>query len=323
MTDPLRTRVAYTYEESAPGVPYWGPNTVTTDLIPGQTDIAIENLLPNKRYYVKTWNEDQFGNKSREIETFINTPPPTRLVLLSLSANGYLDSGSPMRAYVSIPSSVTVVREAIINLAFRQFMAPAQDAASGGTTTSNTDGAATTPSGGGSTSGASSASSSNNGSASFGLGTNPTSGTSGAASAGTAHTHSAGTYADTSAVQTDGGHSHPIPHTHTTPSHTHTTPDHSHAIAAHGHALTYGTFEETYPTSHSVSLILYKRIDDAWSLIHTTSGLTADLQAVDWTAYLTGPGDWRIEAISAAAQPNGGRLGLDLFGTLSLTVADS
>lgn len=301
----IKTRVAYTYEEVSPGVPYWGPNTVTTDLLPDQSDIAIENLVSGRTYYVKTWNEDQFGNKSREILRAVNTPTPTRVMPLAFSANGFLDSGSPLYAFVKVPANVKSVDEAAITLAFRQFMAPATAAAASGSLTSD--------SGGGSTSGSSSAASSNNASETFGLGTLSNSGTSGAASTGTAHTHSVGSYATPDSVISAGGHSHPIPHTHSTPSHQHTVPTHS-------HALTYGTFEEAYPVSHSVSVATYKRSGGAWTLMNTVSGLTADLEDLDLTAVITGPGDWRIQVQSAAAQPNGGRLGCDLYGTLSVVV---
>ena len=63
----IRTRVAVTSEESAPGVPLWGENQIITDVPKGETHAAIENLLAGQRYYVRTWNEDQFGNVSREV----------------------------------------------------------------------------------------------------------------------------------------------------------------------------------------------------------------------------------------------------------------
>jgi hypothetical protein len=307
-----RTRVAMTYEEVSPGVPFWGANTVTTDLLPDQTEIAIENLVAGRTYYIKTWNEDEFGNKSPELVRSVSTPLPTRLLPLSFSANGVLDSGSPMYAYVKVPSFMTSVKEVIVTFAFRQFFASAQDAASGGGSTSGSGGSSTP------TSGASSASSSSN----HGLtvsnqnsGLTLGSGNSGAASAGTAHTHTAGSYAGTlneTAIRTIDNHSHTIAHTHdvTIGNHTHTTP-------AHTHALTYGTFEEAMPASHSVTVKTYKRAAGVWTLVNTSAAITTDLADLDLTAVITGPGDWRIQVQSDAAQPNGGRLGCDVYGSIS------
>lgn len=310
-----RTRVAYTYEESAPGVPLWGPNAVTTDLPTDATSISIENLISGKRYYIKTWKEDEFGNKSREVLRTINTPPPTKLQPLTFSANGVLDSGSPMYAFVKVPSNVQLVSECKITLAFRQFFAHATAATTTGTLTSD--------SGGGSTSGASSASSSS----ATGVGHVHSFATDGGAGAGGAsrlygptgvgpgfyiNTTAAGNI-ETGPETTSLSHSHPIPHTHSTPAHQHTVPGHS-------HALTYGTFEEAYPTSHSVTVKVYQRVASAWTLVYTSPALTGDLEDLDLAAVITGPGDWRVQAQSDAAQPNGGRLGLDLFGSLTVTM---
>lgn len=235
------------------------------------------------------------GNRSvRRSVDIRNRMPQGQMVPVPIAAQGILDTGSPMYGYLKLTDRAYVVIEAIVTLSFRQFLAPATAASSGGSSTP--------------TSGASSASSSSNGSASFGLGFNATSGSSGAASAGTAHTHGAGTFGDANAVQTDGGHSHPIPHTHNV------------TIAAHTHGLTYGTFEEAYPVSHSVTLRVYERVGGSWTLRGTFAGLTADLVDVDLTAVMTGPGDWRLTVQSEAAQPNGGRLGCDLYGLVWVAV---
>lgn len=71
----LRTRVAVTADEASPGVPIWGPNQIIVDVPPGETHASIENLLADTRYYVRTWNEDQFGTKSPEINSIFRTPP--------------------------------------------------------------------------------------------------------------------------------------------------------------------------------------------------------------------------------------------------------
>lgn len=307
----ITTWVATTAEESSPGVPSWGPHQNATKVPPGATDVAIENLVAGRRYYVKTWNEDEFGNKSPELLRVVETGRPTKTIPYSFSANGYLDSGSPMRAFIKVPSDVQSVSSVAVTLAFRQFMAPATAAAASGTLTSD--------SGGGSTSGASSSSTS--GAKHLGLIVandfiTLDSGSSGAASAGTAHTHGVGSYVGSGAISavTDvTDHDHTITHTHTTPAHDHTVPTHT-------HALTYGTFEETYPVSHSVTVSTYQRVLGAWTLMDTQAGLTDDLVDLDLTDVITGPGDWRIEVVSAAAQPNGGRLGCDLFGALEVVV---
>lgn len=280
----MTTRVQMTTEESSPGVPYWGPNAVITDLPEGQTEIALENLVTGTRYWVKTWNEDQFGNRSRELVTPVNTVQSFQRDRISLSAQGFLDTGSPMYAFVKVPASVVDTEEVLVTLAFRQFMAPAKDAATIGTQTSVGGGVVT--------SGASSASSSDNASVSLGL--NPGGGTevtgiSGAASAGTAHTHTEGSYGieGSNYVVSVGAHSHTIPHTHQGGTHTHD-------VAGHNHALTYGTFEESYPATHYVYVRVYKRESGAWVEKALYTGITADLYDLDLTSIIKTPGDWRI-----------------------------
>jgi hypothetical protein len=214
-------------------------------------------------------------------------------------------------------------------------MAPAQAAAAIASQTSNTDGASTTPSGGGTTTAAGGvntdvvAMSTSTGFEGLSTASHATSGTSGAASTGTAHTHVAGTFADAVAVQSTTGHTHPsnhshtIPtHTHTAPAHTHITPDHAHSIPGHGHALTYGTFEEAYPSGHNVTATLYRRGDSSgvWTSMHVSTALTDDIVDLQWGPYFSGPGDYRIEVISLVGQPNGGRLGLDLYGALEVVI---
>ncbi len=91
---------------------------------------------------------------------------------------------------------------------------------------------------------------------------------------------------------------------------------HSHSTPNHSHGLAYGTYEEAFPASHSVTLRTYRRDGTAWTLVSTIAGLTDDLEDVDLTAVLDGPGDWRLELLSAGGQPNGGRLGAELYGSV-------
>jgi len=208
---------------------------------------------------------------------------PIRLLPLSVSANGYLDSGSPMRGYVVIPT-VTTVSSAIIKLAFRQFMAPATAASSGGSATSGTGG----------------------------------------------HTHWWGIYVDdvppartkrdylsgdgTVGVNIETGSASSLKTSFEAEG------DHAHSVPAHTHNLTYGTYEEAYPASHSVKVKTYELVAGVWTLRNTSAALTTDQASIDLTSIITGAGDWRFEILSDAAQPNGGRLGCDLYGTFELIV---
>jgi hypothetical protein len=63
-------------------------------------------------------------------------------------------------------------------------------------------------------------------------------------------------------------------------------------------------------------LKVYELVGSAWVLRGTISGLTDDTEEVDLLPYIIGPGRWRIVLQSAAAQPNGGRLGAHLSGYL-------
>lgn len=326
----MKTRVAVTTEEVSPGVPLWDTNQVVTDLPTGETKVALENLVAGKTYYVKTWNEDEFGNRSRELVRVVNTAAPTIVLPLSVSANGVFDSDDPMRAFVKVPTGA-VVEAAKITLAFREFFAQSRSAASSGALTSETDGGTTTPSGGGSTSGASSAGSSASIGHSHVLFSYVDGTPSGSAidreyaaensapgsTSVTLATVSTGSDIVTS---TDGSHSHTIAHTHSTPSHTHDVPDHAHSVPGHVHDLVYGTFEETFPTSFNVKVRVYRRSGSTFSLIDTIEGLTQVLCDIDLTDVITGQGDWRIEVQSSPAQPNNGRLGCDLFGLLLVRV---
>jgi hypothetical protein len=407
------TRVALTTEEASPGVPLWGPNQVMMTIPSGETSVALENLIAGRTYYVRTWNEDTFGNKSPYRDNVIHTPPdatipakptgltltagdngfqatwspvadtdlaeydfayadddgtgtgpvnnvvytvvstratqfwvdqahaqktwckvrsrdfsgnasdysalvattPVRTVPMTVSANGYLDSGSPMRAFIKVPAGVTDVQEAVVTLAFREFMAPATAATATATLTSVSSGTLTSASGGGSTSGSSSAASATTAGFPY---TFATMGHAHGGGAAATWTNPASSVAIIDIPTSD--HTHPIPHTHSTPDHTHDVAGHTHDIAGHAHALTYGTYEEAYPGSHSVKLKVYESVAGAWALLHTSTSQTDDLVTLDLATWIDGPGDYRIEVLSDAGQPQGGRLGLDLFGTLTVVV---
>lgn len=385
MTLVRRTKVAVTAEESAPGVPYWGPNQIITEVPEGEDTAAIENLLAGRRYYVKTWAEDAFGQMSLPVIRAIDTPPdatipavPTSLTLaagsfgfratwaavsdpdiaeyelayapddgsttgaataayvtvrtkatsawveqnvgqqtwvkvrsrdfsgnvsaycapvtvtpfrvdpLIFASPGVFDDGSPMYCYVKVPADVSSILSVKVTLAFRQFFAQAT----------------TTTTGGGSTSGASSSSTSSEKTLSVGLD-----------AVWDLHDHGgsvpsdSGFFLPSSIITSIDPHQHSNPHTHSTPS--------------HSHGLSYGTYEESYPASHSVTLKTYKRVGGAWTLQHTDSGITSDLADIDLTGVITGPGDWRFQVQSAAGQPNGGRLGCDLYGSILAVIGGS
>jgi hypothetical protein len=89
--------------------------------------------------------------------------------------------------------------------------------------------------------------------------------------------------------------------------HTHSTPNHTHGLA-------YGVFKEAYPAGHSVTVKVYELEDDTWNLVATLPALAGDIEDVDLSAYIVGPGNWRLSLKSDAAQPNGGRLGADVSG---------
>jgi acyl-CoA thioesterase-1 len=86
---------------------------------------------------------------------------------------------------------------------------------------------------------------------------------------------------------------------------------------SHTHTLTAGASKEGYPASHSVNLKVYLLSGGAWGQVGATiTGITDDAPDIDLSAYITGPGRWRIVLQSAAGQPNGGRLGAHLSGYL-------
>jgi hypothetical protein len=424
--------VAVTSDVDANGDPVWGPKQNITELPEGETNVAIENLRAGRRYWVRMWNEDQFGNKSPYREQVVDTPSdssipatptgfeltpasfgfranwdaneeldlaeyevsvapddgshtqpsadladvvytrvkttthwfegeigvtywvriraidtsgnmspwsdfatvtPFWLVPLLFGSTGVFDTDSPMYCFMSVPDSVSAITQATLKLAFRQFSANSRDSASSGTLTSNTDGGSTTPSGGGSTSGSSSSSTTGTGDHKHII-----AGDLGSAGGYTlrkwignglnfdlAVDSVPGDSRIWTFLESESGteHDHGMSHTHTTPSHTHTTPNHDHTVPGHTHAMTYGTFEESFPASHSVTVKTYKLIGSTWTLQDTVSGLTLNNETVDLTGVIDGPGDWRIQVQSAAAQPNNGRLGVDMYGNITAVIGGS
>lgn len=218
------------------------------------------------------------------------------LVPFSFNGADVFDSTDTMDMLIYVPDEMVSVVKARVVLAFREFFAPATTVASGG----------------GSTSGASSASTSGSGSAHShevlryvndipGATTNRN--YQGRDSGGSVYQVTLSTEGPGQSVYTYGAEA---SHTHGM-SHTHTTPNHS-------HALSYGIYKETFPVSHSVELRLYEWSGTAWTLLHTVTGLTDDVEDVDLGSYIDAPGKYRVSLKSAAGQPQGGRLGCDAAG---------
>ena len=258
--------------------------------------VSFDVNTPRQEYLIGLAERQRSVRQSVGIR---NRQPQGQLVPYSFSGQGILDTGSPLYVYVKIPDRVSLIVEALVTLSFRQFLAPATAASSGGGSTSGASSASSSAAGGSATS-----------SSAIGFSwtssdhqhNDPQGGATGSPINGPAD----GRYVesiDSGHTHTVGNHTHGITHDHTTPN--------------HGHGLTYGTFEETYPASHSVTLKVYERVDTTWTLRGTFEGLTDDLEDVELTAVMTNPGDWRLTAQSEAAQPNGGRLGCDVFGAIT------
>lgn len=96
--------------------------------------------------------------------------------------------------------------------------------------------------------------------------------------------------------------------------HHHSTPDHT-------HGLTAAASKEAYPPSHSVALKVYELVSGIWTQVGSPiSGITDDAPDLDLTAYITGPGRWRIVLQSATGQPHAGRIGAHLSGFALISV---
>lgn len=219
-----------------------------------------------------------------------NRQPQGTLVPFAISDTTYFDTATASITGFYIPDRMQLLIECRVALDFDEYPMPVSASASSGSLTSD--------SGGGATSGASSASSSSgNGFAWQNVST-------------TSHSHGGGASAslpETPVGNIDSSHTHPIPHTHSTPSHQHTVPGHT-------HSLTAASTKEAYPASHSVEIKVYELVGSTWTLRGTVSGLVGDVEDLDLTAYVTGPGRWRITLQSAGGQPQGGRLGAHLSG---------
>jgi len=324
----IKKKVAVTANVDGSGNPIWGPDSNATEVPEGQTDVAIENLIAGATYWVKTWNEDQWGNKSTERVQRIFSEAPDRLYPLTFSAQGQFDQGSAMYAYVKIPTASKSIVQVLVTVAFREFQAMAQSADASGSLTSDSGGGSTSGSSSATTSGASNSSTSAGSPHQhvWGLRSNATPGgftvrrfTDGSsqdfdlATSLAANGNGHFTQLESPSHTHTNAHDHDIPHTHTTPNHTHSVPSHT-------HALIYGTFEEPYPPSHSVAMRLYHRVSGIWVLQATISGFTLDLQDADLTSYFNAVGDWRISLLSAGGTPQGGRLSADIFGTVTVTL---
>lgn len=271
--------------------------------------VGIDVNSPRTEYLTRLADGNRSTARSLQVG---QRQPQGQLVPFAFSGADVFDDTDTMDVLVYVPDEMYVCTRARAFLRFREFFASAKTAASSGSLTSD--------SGGGSTSGSSSASSSGSTSGTdhfhgFGMWNSNTPGAFSSrkydAVNGSGIQYNLET-SSTGALETDStglnGHIHGIAHTHSTPNHQHTVPGHT-------HGLTYGVYKEAYPASHSVTLKVYNWDDDAaWDLVATISGITTDTSDQDLTAYITGPGIWRLELKSAAAQPNGGRLGCDVSG---------
>jgi hypothetical protein len=207
--------------------------------------------------------------------------PQGQLVPINFSDSGVFDSGNAFVAGIYIPSRVYKTIECKVSIDFDQFWGPETGAASGGSGTSG------------------------NGTSHYHGVFNRQGGPSGFAANGYSDGQSGTSIvADLASGQsTLWSYAESAPHQHTTP--------------AHSHGITYGIYKETYPASHSVNLSVYLLVGSTWTLQGSTiTGLTADSIEQDLSTYVTGPGKWRLVFQSAAAQPNGGRLGVHLSGYL-------
>lgn len=222
-----------------------------------------------------------------------NRQPQGQLVPFSFSGQGVFDTDDTLEVHLFIPDRMYIAIETRVAIDFRQFFAPAKDAASGG----------------GSTSGASSAASSDNSSSHTHVWAAQLGGATGGKTLREYREGGPGAIDfdlpsdGTGHLSTDSGdsvHSHGIAHTHSTPNHT--------------HGLTYGVFKEAYPASHSVTLKVYELVTGVWTLRTTIAGLADDSEDVELTEWITGPGQWMLTLQSEAAQPNGGRLGAYVSG---------
>lgn len=242
-----------------------------------------------------------------------NRQPQGQLVPFTFSGADVFDSADTMDVFFSVASRIAILVEVLAFVHFREFFAPATSASSGGGSTSGSSSSSSTSSGGSST-----PTSSSQGSHQHLMASRQ-----GAAAGGASQHFKAligtATLTDIYINQAtplgslwtnfDGTHTHTVDvpaHTHGI-AHDHTTPDHEHALA-------YGVFKEPMPASHDVAMGVYRRSGSSWTLLATVSGLTADDEEVNLTQWVDGPGQYRLSLTSAGGQPNGGRLGCDVYG---------
>lgn len=242
-------------------------------------------------------------------------------VPFNFGGQAVLDSDEAANFFVSISDRINVIAEAKVWVRLREFWAPARSASSSGDLTSTSGGGSTSGSGGSST---------------------PTS------SGGGGHNHQMFEFIDNTppaltarhfqvqgpggpdielktSAQIDLSSASTSDHTHTVTiaAHDHSTPSHQHTTPGHTHDLAYGIFKETIPASWSVTMRVYQLDDDGttWNLVETVSGLTGETHELDLADSITASGLWRLEFQSAAAQPNNGRLAIDVAGQVMGAIA--
>lgn len=246
------------------------------------------------------------GNRSTARSVGVrNRQPQGQLTFMTIADSVYFDDTTPSITGVYIPDRALLTVECRVAIDFDQYPMAVSALASGGASTS------------GSSSASSSGSSSNSTSGSQGhthviaVAGGSTGGKSlrqfiGISGQVDIATDFGGTWrSDTEGAGNE--HAHSIAHDHAIP-HTHSTPNHS-------HSLTAAATKEAYPATHAVNLLVYQLVSGAWTQVGTTiSGITDDAPDIDLTAYITGPGRWRVVLQSALGQPHSGRLGAHISG---------
>jgi len=218
---------------------------------------------------------------------------------MSNGSSGVFDSNQTFESFFIASERIYLTVQFALWLRFREFWAPATAASSSGTLTSASSGTLTSASGGSSspTSDASLIYTTHDGDH-----YHVETGTNTVSSGG--HQHTAGT----------NGTSHS--HTVTIAGHDHTVAGHDHTVAGHVHGLDFGIFREAMPASINVDLKLWRKpfVGGAWALVTSISGLDQVEVYLDLTSWFVDDpsGLWLLTLKSAAGQPNGGRLAVDV-----------